>query len=331
MRIPAPSWLPSVDGARWRQHATRNRLQAAALLAAMGAYLALLGWLLWGTEGALGLLGGLALGAVLSPGVSPRTVMRLHRARPLHPREAPGLQAILARLAERAGLPAVPQLYYVPSPMLNAFAAGRPDDAAVAVTDGLLRHLDAREAAGVLAHEISHVRGNDLGVMGLADVFSRVTNLLSLLGQLLLLVSVPLLVFEGQAVNLGAVLVLVLAPGLTTLAQLALARNREYDADLYAARLTGDPVGLARALERIERLQGGFWERLLRPRRGEPGPFWLRTHPETRARVARLLALRAEVPVVPELARLFAAPGRLDGLVRRVSYPSRWRASRFVP
>jgi heat shock protein HtpX len=132
-------------------------------------------------------------------------------------------------------------------------------------------------------------------VMGLADLFSRLTSVLSLFGQLLLLVNLPLLLMSQVTINWFAILILIFAPHLSALAQLGLSRTREYDADLNASRLTGDPEGLARALTAIDRLQGDWLERVLLPGRRLPEPSLLRTHPPTQQRVARLLALQRSV------------------------------------
>jgi len=291
-----------IDSLVWRHHAWRNHLQSVLLLAVLAGFLGLLGWLLWGGLGIPVLLAVGVSGVLLNPGLSPRWVMRLYGASPIPPDQAPALWHTLAELTVRAGLPVQPLLYYVPSRMLNAFAVGGRDAAAIAVTDGLLRQLSLRELAGILAHEISHVRNNDLRVMGLADMFSRLTRMLSLIGQLLVLINLPLVLFGQAAINWSAILLLVFAPTFSALAQLALSRTREYDADLNAARLTRDPDGLATALARIEQLQGDWLERTMLPGRHSPDPSLLRSHPDTSERIARLLALR------PELA---------DGMPRR--------------
>lgn len=278
-----------LDPYTWQQHTWRNRFQAAGLLLGMGGFLALLGWLLWG---GLGLVMLLVVGITLlwfTPRLSPALVMRLYQARPLDPIEVPALWRILQTLTQRAGLARVPQLYYVPSPVLNAFTAGQREQAAIAVTDGLLRSMDLRELSGVLAHELSHLRNNDLWLMNLADLLGRTTRYLSLAGQLLLFLNLPLLLLQAVTINWFAIALLIAAPFLSALAQLALARNREFEADLGAARLTGDPTGLASALDKLERVQGGWFETWFRPRR-EPAP--LSTHPDTAERIRRLLALR---------------------------------------
>ncbi len=287
-----------IDIEIWLQHAWRNRLQSLALLAAMAGFLALLGWLLWGEAGIVMLLVLGAIGVLFNPTISPRLVMRLYGAAQLGPNQAPAIFSALSRLSERAELPVRPQLYYLPSRMLNAFTVGTRKNAAIAVTDGLLRQLKLRELIGVLAHEISHVRNNDLWLMGLADMFSRITSLLSLMGLFLLLLNLPLVLFSSASINWFAITLLVFAPNLSALAQLALSRTREYDADLNAARLTGDPEGLARALTKIERAQGGWWERIFLPGRRIPEPSLLRTHPETGERITRLMALKPDLSSV---------------------------------
>ena len=267
-------------------HRLYNGLQTLLLLGAMAALAGYLGWTLFGELG----LWAAALGpllVVLGRGASPYMMLRLTRARPIDPAEAPGLYGMLRALAERARLPVAPRLYYVPTRALNAFAAGSRDQPAIALTDGMMREMSGRELAGVLAHELAHLRANDVWVMTFAELVGRVTALLSLLGQLLLFVWVPLALFNGASVPLLPLAALIFAPTASGLLRLALARTREYDADVAAAELTGDPRGLASALDKLERLQGGWLGRMFAAR----APKWLRTHPRTDERIRRLLAL----------------------------------------
>lgn len=280
-----------LDADRLRNHKRRNLLHSVGLVAGLAGLLGLTSWLIWGPEIALGALGGLILALALRPAVPPTAIMSLYGARPLDPRAVPGLARLLGLLARRADLPGVPKLYYLPSTTLNAFAVGGRDDAVVCVTDGLLRRLDLRELAGVLAHEISHIRNNDLRIMGLADLLTRLTAIMSYVGMFLLFLNLPLILVGAAHVPWLAVLLLIFAPTLGSLLQLGLSRAREYDADLDAAGLTGDPVGLARALEKLERYQGRFWEELVLPGRRIPEPSLLRTHPPTEERVRRLIEL----------------------------------------
>jgi heat shock protein HtpX len=129
--------------------------------------------------------------------------------------------------------------------MMNAFAVGKPEDSAVAVTDGLIRNLNLRQITGVLAHEVSHIRNGDLKVMALGDTLSRLTGSISTFG---LLLGLPAAFITGGGASAWAALgFIVAAPTIGGLLQLSLSRTREYDADLDAAGLTGDPEGLASA------------------------------------------------------------------------------------
>jgi heat shock protein HtpX len=313
-----------IDSIVWSQHAWRNRIQSLVLLAAMAGFLALLGWLLWGPDGILMLLIVGVVGTLFHPSFSPWIVMRMYGASPVRPQQAPALWNLLSGLTERAGLPRRPDIYYVPSSMLNAFAVGSREHAAIALTDGLLRQLEMRELAGVLAHEISHVRNNDLWVMGLADMLSRATGILSLIGQILLLLNLPLLLFGQVSINWFAILLLIFVPNISALAQLALSRTREYDADLNAARLTGDPDGLASALAKIERVQGGWLERILMPGRRVPEPSLLRSHPETSERVARLMALKPQLADVDRYAFSDAGTSIASTFGKKIVRPPGW-------
>jgi heat shock protein HtpX len=306
-----------------RRHKLRNVLQSAVLLGGMALILAFCGWVLVGPEGMVGIGLGAALGLLFSPRISPAMILRMYSASELRPAQLPAVFEAVERLTARAGLARRPRLYYIRSPILNAFAVGGRDDAAIALTDGLLRALSLRELAGVLAHEISHVRNNDLWLMSLADMVGRLTRMMSLLGLVLLFLGLPMWLSGQQSVPLALVAMLVLAPQIALLLQLALSRAREYDADLDAAGLTGDPAGLASALIKLERHQRGLWERILLPGYRSPEPSILRTHPPTRERVARLKALHG---AEPELAPAFAPDDPQPvGFAERVGTPPRWR------
>ncbi|GAB6040540.1 zinc metalloprotease HtpX [Endothiovibrio diazotrophicus] len=290
-----------------RDHRLHNRLQAVLIIGGMALLLGLCGELLLG-EGAflwLALITGATL--LLTPQIPPRAVMRLYRARPIERWELPELAAMIETLAARARLPAVPQLYYVPSATLNAFTVGNRENAAVAVTDGLLRGLDARELAGVLAHEVSHIAHHDIRVMGLADTVSRLTGLMAGLGLLLTLVGLPLWLLGLAEISLSGLALLLFAPTLAALLQAALSRSREFEADLGAAELTGDPQGLASALARLEYPAWSGWRRIFAPRGRESAPSSLRSHPSTEERIRRLLELAPRRRVEPFS---FASPSR---------------------
>jgi heat shock protein HtpX len=251
--------------------------------------------------------------------MSPKMVLGLYKARPLSPDELPDVHRVVHELAQRAELPSVPQLYYVPSKILNAFAVGTPEDSAIAVTDGLMRSMTMRQLAGILAHETSHIRSGDLKVMALADVLTRITSFMSMLG----LIGIPALFGAGIDIPWLGILLLIFAPTIGGLLQLGLSRTREYDADLDGAALTGDPAGLASALDTLERRQGHVWEGLF-PAGRVPSPSLLRTHPATRDRIARLLLLTGEAE--PQIVVSTARPEPGPSIVPPIRNPRiHWR------
>ena len=271
---------------------TRNVLQSIILVGGIGAIMALCAYVLWGRSGVVWvfvLIAGLLL---VSPRIAPEIIMRMYGARRIGPEEGAAVLRIIDQLARRAGLPAPPHLYVIPSPIINAFATGVQSDSLLAVTHGLLNRLDGRELIGVLAHEMAHIRHNDLWIMSLADTMSRFTHFMSMLGVLLFVFSLPATLLNGQPFPWVGILLLYFAPTASGLLQLGLSRAREYDADLEGARLSGDPEALASALQKIERAQGRLWETVIMPGRNVPVPSILRTHPPTEERVRRLREIR---------------------------------------
>lgn len=273
-------------------HKIRNLVHTWLLIGGMALLLALCAELLFGEGVWVVVFAGVAMAMAILPEVSPAWTLRIYRARPLSSLEAPQLNALIRELSQQAALDAAPRLYWIPSSMVNAFTVGNRDDAAIGLTDGILRVMTVRELAGVLAHEIGHVANNDMRIMVMADMVSRLTHFLSLLALFVAMMVFPFWVLGLAEISLLAVLLLVVAPSLSGLLQLALSRVREFDADLEAARLTGDPEGLASALLKLERRQGSWWQRLLYPGYRAPEPSLLRTHPNTEERVKRLLELR---------------------------------------
>jgi heat shock protein HtpX len=230
--------------------------------------------------------------AVLGPTRLPLNVlMRMRKARPLHPAEAGWLYGTVGRLARRAGLPHAPHLYLQHSAELQAFAAVSGRASGIAVTPALLRALGPRQLEGVLAHELSHIKSGDTKLMGLARAMRSLTHTLATLAWVLL--GLALLFPSTFNVSLSAVAVLVVAPTFSYLVELALSRAREYDADLAAARLTGHPDALASALYKLEQHQSGLLAALVGFTPRLSVPHYLKTHPPTRERVRRLLELRA--------------------------------------
>ena len=276
-----------------QRHRSMNRLHTFVLV---GGSLALLGVTAFIFAGSTGVILAVLMGAFAlfsMQRISPKMVLTMYKAVPAGPDVFPQGHRIVAELARRAKLPAAPSLAIVPSRMLNAFAVGRPDDSAIAITDALARSLTERELAGVLAHEMSHIAHEDLKVMAMADIVTRYTSVMSTVGFFSLFFNLA-----GAAGGYGAgvpwlaVALLMASPTIGSLLQLALSRTREFDADLGAAMLTGDPDGLASALKKLERVQKGMWEGMVLPGGRVPAPSVLRTHPPTEERVARLMALK---------------------------------------
>ena len=296
------------------RHRARNLIQSTMLIGGM----ALIAWAVVGTLAGPGLtfliVCSSVLGLLLAPSLPKSVLLSAYGARRLSRHDFPQGISILAELANRASLPRAPALYYVPSQLPNAFAIGEPEDSVICITDGLLRLLDIRELAGVLAHEVAHVANRDLWIMGVADVMSRAVSVASWVGQLILLVNLPLLLSGSAYVPWHIPLVLLFSPTIMALFQLALSRTREFDADRGAVELTGDAEGLALALLKLERKVGRFWEEMFLPGRRIPEPSLLRTHPPTENRVRRLRELSGperpwrfeERESVPRLSRTSA-------------------------
>jgi heat shock protein HtpX len=285
---------------------------------------------LWGGIGVLLSLAVIAAVFMLSPRLPPEALMRVYRAEPVTAANGPRLVQIAEALAVRAELPATPRLYVIPSLTLNAFATGTRERAAIAITEGLMRRLSMRELAGVMAHETAHIANNDLAVLGLADMLSRLTHSLPYAALILAAGNLLGIVFGDQVVSWGVVALLYLAPLLMSLLQLALSRTREFAADHTAARLTGDPEALASALRRLEPTAGRFWEDLALPMPGRRvcEPSLLRTHPSTAERIARLAALagvepatRMDVQEAPMISIITLGPSDLQP---RHRFPGVW-------
>ena len=316
---------PFLDANALRVHRARNTLHSLLLVGGLGLLTAVSAWLIWGGMGVAVTLVAIGLIYAFAPRVPPAFIMRVYRAREIDPRGGGQLIQIIDVLADRAELPAMPRVYIVPSMTLNAFATGTPRNAAIGITEGLLRRLDLNEVAGVLAHEISHIRNNDLAVMSLADVMTRFTQMLAYLAVFLAIFNLPAFLLGDAEISFWGLLLLYLAPTAGSLIQLALSRTREYDADLEGASLTGDPVSLASALEKLERYQGRFWEDMMLPIPGRriPQPSLLRSHPLTADRVARLRALEGR-PLLPQISAPHE-PAQLDANPRAVAMRPRYR------
>jgi heat shock protein HtpX len=276
-----------------------NFARTALLLAAMTALFLAVGYLIAGEGGAL-----VAFFIALAMNGwaywnSDKAVLRMHNARPVTRASAPELVGLVEQLARRADLP-MPAVYVLETDQPNAFATGRdPDHSAVAVTRGLIQSCDSEELAGVIAHELGHIKNRDTLTMTITATLAGAIGFLS-----------QFAFFFGMGRDnrnplgmVGTLLIMILAPLAAMLVQMAISRTREYSADRLGAEICGHPMWLARALQKIEQLARGIVnpgaERnpasahlfIVNPLRmgGIDGLF--RTHPSTADRVRRLQEL----------------------------------------
>jgi heat shock protein HtpX len=231
-----------------------NTLKTGLLLAALTVLFVLLGRMIWGVNG---MIIAFALALVMN-GVSywfsDKMVLSMYNAREVGPGEAPELAQIVQELTQRAGLP-MPRLYIIPTDTPNAFATGRdPNHAAVAVTEGIMRILNRDEIAGVLAHELAHVRNRDTLISTVAAAIAGAITLIAHWAQMMAF-------FGGyggreddeRGSNPVAMLLLaILAPIAALIIQMAISRSREYQADATGAQFCGEPLALASALRKME-------------------------------------------------------------------------------
>lgn len=250
--------------------------------------------------GSTGMLVFLLIGIVMnlfSYWTSGSMAIMMTRSQPVSEAELPELYAIVRRLSRRADLP-MPEIYLTPTQQPNAFATGRnAAHAKVAVTEGILQALPARELEGVLAHELGHVRNHDILISSMAATLAGViTSIANILQWGLLFGG-----FGGRDERNGnaatEIAMMILAPIAAMMVQMAISRSREFKADATGAKLVGDPNPLADALERLEYYSGRVPNPvnpamshmfIVNPFRGESLARLFSTHPATEERVRRL-------------------------------------------
>lgn len=221
-----------------------NMLRTGALMAVMIVLFALIGRALAGP-------GGMMIAFLVAIGLnffsywfSDKIVLKMYGAEEVSRQDAPELVDMVDRLRQRAGLP-MPRVCVIPSENPNAFATGRnPDNAVVAVTEGILQMLDRDELEGVIAHELAHVQNRDILISSIAATLASAITLLARFG----------LFFGGRDRGglIGSLLMLILAPIAALLIQSAISRTREFAADRDGAQISGNPRGLASALARLQ-------------------------------------------------------------------------------
>ncbi|WP_423606311.1 zinc metalloprotease HtpX [Sphingomonas sp. MS122] len=275
-----------------------NGFKTAMLLAALTALFMALGFTLGGR-------GGMIVALLVAVGMNlftywnaDKIVLSMHGAKQVDAATAPEFHGLVASLAQRAGLP-MPKVYVIDSPHPNAFATGRnPEHAAVAATTGLLGMLTRDEIAGVMAHELAHVRNRDTLIMTMVATIAGAISMLANFGMF----------FRGndRSAIFATILAVIVAPFAAMIVQMAISRTREYGADRGGAEISGNPRALASALAKLARgaaaVPNPVAERVpaaaqlyIVPGLARGGDSWFSTHPDTGNRIAALEALAREM------------------------------------
>jgi len=275
--------------------------KTAVLLAGLTALFMGVGYLIGGAGGAVIALIIAAATNMFAYWNSDRMVLSMHGAQEVDERSAPEFVRLVAELAGRAQLP-MPKVYLMDNPQPNAFATGRdPHHAAVAATTGLLQSLSREELAGVIAHELAHIKNHDTLIMTITATIAGAISMIAQFGMF----------FGGNRENgpgiIGSLAMMILAPLSASIVQMAISRTREYSADNLGARICGQPMWLASALVKIdnaahqipnmdaERSPATAHMFIINPLSGQGMDNLFSTHPSTENRVRELQRLAGEL------------------------------------
>ncbi len=277
-----------------------GNIRTFILMAAMTALVMGMGWLIGGQGGAVIALVIAGAGNIWAWWNSDKAVLNQQGAMRVSRQQAPELVDMVAALAERAGLP-MPAVYVLATDQPNAFATGRnPENAAVAVTQGIMQVLNRDELAGVIAHELAHIKNRDTLTM---TVTATMAGAIAMLGNMLMFSSMFGSRDDNRGGGLAALLAMIFAPIAAGMVQMAISRTREYEADRLGAEISGQPLALASALARIAQAAGRVVnlpaERnpasasmfIINPLHALRMDRLFATHPPTQERIARLQAM----------------------------------------
>jgi heat shock protein HtpX len=273
-----------------------NRIRTTLLLAALTVFLVWMGNIIGGRQGML-------IALVLAAGMnffsywySDKIVLKMYRAQPISPQQAPKLYQMVQDLARQAELP-MPKVVLIPKDAPNAFATGRnPENAVVAVTQGLLKIMEPEEVKGVLAHELGHVKNRDILIGSIAATLAGAVMMLASMARFAAIFGGGQS-SENRGGGLGLFLMAILAPIGAAVIQMAISRSREYQADASGAKFAGHPEGLARALEKLGAYSGRVPMNaspstahmfIVNPLSGGGMASLFSTHPPLQERIARL-------------------------------------------
>lgn len=274
-----------------------NALRTAFLLTTLTLILVFVGQMVGGRSGAMVFF---FLAVVMNFGAywfSDKIVLKMYRAQPISPSDAPRVYSMVQELATSAGLP-MPRVYLIPNDSPNAFATGRnPQHAVVAVTNGILNLLSEDELRGVLAHELAHIKNSDMLIGSIAATLAGAVSMLAMVARWGAIFGG----FGGRDDDNGGIIgllaAMIVAPIAAMLIQMAVSRSREYGADAMGSQIAGSPYGLANALAKLE---SGAQRRPLKanpasahlfivnPLRGKSVWNLLSTHPPIQERIRRL-------------------------------------------
>ena len=284
-----------------------NHFRTGLLIAAMTALFGGIGYLIGGAAGMVVALIVAAAMNLFAYWNSDKIVLKMYGAKPLDAATGGDFYRIVEGLAQRAAMP-MPKVYLIENPQPNAFATGRnPDNAAVAATTGLLQRLTREEVAGVMAHELAHVKNRDTLTMTITATLAGAISMLANFG-----------LFFGSSDNrnnplgaIGVIAMVILAPIAAMLVQMAISRTREYEADRGGAEISGRPDWLASALEKIAlaapRIDNNVAERnpatahmfIINPLHTHSVDGLFTTHPSTANRIQRLRVMATEMGIQP--------------------------------
>ena len=282
-----------------------NFFRTSVLLAALTAIFMAVGYFVGGQSGMLIAFVFAALTNLFAYWNSDKMVLRMQNAREVEPRQQPDLYRTVEALSQRAGIP-TPKIYVIDTDQPNAFATGRnPQNAAIAVSSGLLRYLEPREVAAVISHELAHIKNRDTLTMTITATFAGAISMLAQFGF-----------FFGGGNNrnsplgpFGALLAVIVAPIAAAMVQMAVSRTREYEADKDGGQIIGDPLALASALNKISQLaqrtvnigaernpaQAHIY--IFNPLNGQRMDNLFSTHPDVHNRIAALQKQASEMQV----------------------------------
>jgi heat shock protein HtpX len=276
-----------------------NQLRTTVLLAVLTAFFVIIGQLLGGNQGMVIALIFAAGMNFFSYWYSDKIVLKMYRAREISPSQAPDIYRLVERLSQRAGLP-MPKVYLIPEEAPNAFATGRnPENAVVAVTEGLVNLMTATEIEGVLAHELAHIKNRDILIGTIAATMAGAVMMLATMARWSA-------IFGGASGDdeeggglgvVGLIVMSIVAPMAAMLIQMAVSRSREYLADSTGAAFAGNSEGLASALEKLGAYAGRLPMQanpatahmfITNPLSGQKMMGLFSTHPPLPERIARL-------------------------------------------